>query len=84
MIVMYVHLQPWKFRSDDERRQRYALATAHVFLALTRIIIALIRLRNTPPGPIAYLSDIGVPLNRAKDLIYITNVCCSSESPLIF
>ena len=53
-----------------------------MYLALTRIIIALIRLRETPPGPVAYLADKGVPLNRAKDLIYIANVCLLKVSVL--
>ncbi|KAH8110286.1 hypothetical protein DFH11DRAFT_798201 [Phellopilus nigrolimitatus] len=52
----------------------YSLATTHVFIALRRMIIALILRRNTPSGPIAYLADIGDSLNRAKDLIYITNL----------
>ncbi|KAI5117636.1 hypothetical protein M0805_008443 [Coniferiporia weirii] len=52
----------------------YSLATAHVFIALRRIVIALIDLRGKPPGPIAYLADIGDNLNRVKDLIYITNL----------
>ncbi|KAH8116298.1 hypothetical protein DFH11DRAFT_1828069 [Phellopilus nigrolimitatus] len=52
----------------------YCLATAHIFMALRRIILALIILRDVPPGPQAYLFNIGDHLNRVKDIIYITNL----------
>ncbi|KAI5117637.1 hypothetical protein M0805_008444 [Coniferiporia weirii] len=52
----------------------YSLATAHIFIALRRIVIALIDLQGKRPGPVAYLADIGDNLNRVKDLIYITNL----------
>lgn len=67
--------------SDDTR---YALATVHVFIALRRIVVALIFLQKKPPGPIPYLANIGDPLNRAKDLIYITNVGLDSYAMQLF
>lgn len=63
---------------------RYALATVHVFIALRRIVVALIFLQNKPPGPIPYLANIGDPLNRAKDLIYITNVGLDPSAMQLF
>lgn len=76
MILMWVDWYDWfaPLYSLCCHLWRYSLATAHVFIALRRLVIALIDLQNKPPGPIFYLANIGDNLNRVKDLIYITNV----------
>ena len=53
---------------------RYALATTHISIVLARTIAAFIVHVNDDGGAIAYLADIGQPLNRSKDMIYVTLV----------
>lgn len=50
----------------------YVLATAHIALVLSRLIQAFIVHVNDDGGAILYLADISQPLNRSKDMIYIT------------
>ncbi|RDX44600.1 hypothetical protein OH76DRAFT_1559655 [Lentinus brumalis] len=51
----------------------YMLATAHMALALVRLVQGFILYRDTI-GPILYFADISVRLNMAKDYIYIMNM----------
>ncbi|KAI0345458.1 hypothetical protein BDW22DRAFT_1426156 [Trametopsis cervina] len=50
----------------------YALSTVHVSLALQRLITGFVTIQG--PGTILYFADIGQPLNRGKDMIYITSM----------
>jgi len=50
----------------------YILATAHVSLVLVRLINAFIFNGDTPDGAIIYLANIAIPVNRSKDMIYVT------------
>ena len=50
------------------------LATAHISLVLSRLIQAFVVHVNDDGGAIIYLADIAQPLNRSKDMIYITLV----------
>ncbi|KAI0310796.1 hypothetical protein OF83DRAFT_1178188 [Amylostereum chailletii] len=50
----------------------YGLSTAHISLALRRLIIGFID--NQGPSTLPYFADIGLPLNRAKDLLYINSM----------
>ncbi|PAV19446.1 hypothetical protein PNOK_0438000 [Pyrrhoderma noxium] len=50
----------------------YVLATAHISLVLSRLIQAFVVHVNDDGGAIIYLADIAQPLNRSKDMIYIT------------
>ncbi|TCD68133.1 hypothetical protein EIP91_011498 [Steccherinum ochraceum] len=57
----------------------YCLATAHIGLALTRLIEAFIIHAHDPSsgadtGAILYLANIAIPINRSKDMIYITTI----------
>ncbi|KAF8509049.1 hypothetical protein JB92DRAFT_2814410 [Gautieria morchelliformis] len=52
----------------------YGLATAHISCVLARIIQAFIVHINDEGGAILYLADIGQPLNRSKDMIYVTMI----------
>ncbi|KAI0029799.1 hypothetical protein K488DRAFT_88395 [Vararia minispora EC-137] len=49
----------------------YGLSTAHVSLALRRLIIGFVDIQG--PDTIAYFADIAAPINRAKDVIYVTS-----------
>ncbi|KAI0649251.1 hypothetical protein C8Q79DRAFT_1007789 [Trametes meyenii] len=51
----------------------YILATAHMLLALTRLIQGFVLYRDTV-GPEHYFSDVSVPINLVKDYLYITNL----------
>ncbi|EJF58697.1 hypothetical protein DICSQDRAFT_182370 [Dichomitus squalens LYAD-421 SS1] len=51
----------------------YILATAHMSLALVRLIQGFILYRDTI-GPVMYFANISVRLNMAKDYIYITSL----------
>ena len=57
----------------------------HISLVLARLIQAFI-VHVNDEGAIAYLADIGAPLNRAKDMIYVSMVrnrlCCFSKIPM--
>jgi len=53
---------------------RYSLATAHIGCVLARLIQGFIVHVNDVGGPIMYFADIAKPLNRSKDMIYITLV----------
>ncbi|KAJ3805131.1 hypothetical protein F5876DRAFT_19628, partial [Lentinula aff. lateritia] len=53
---------------------RYTLSTVHISLVLTRIIEAFIVHVGDDGGAISYLANIGLPLNRSKDMIYVTTV----------
>ncbi|VDB92606.1 unnamed protein product [Peniophora sp. CBMAI 1063] len=50
----------------------YALSTAHVAIALRRLVVGFVDIQG--PGTIPYFADIGAPLNKAKDLIYTTSM----------
>ncbi|PCH41960.1 hypothetical protein WOLCODRAFT_143808 [Wolfiporia cocos MD-104 SS10] len=50
----------------------YILASAHMIIELPRLIAGFITFRDTI-GPITYLGNVGLPLDVAKDYIYITN-----------
>ena len=53
---------------------RYCLSTAHIGLVLARLIQGFIVHVNDEGGSILYFADIGQPLNRSKDMIYISVV----------
>jgi len=53
---------------------RYCLATAHIGLVLARLIQGFIVHVNDEGGAILYLADAAQPLNRSKDMIYISVV----------
>ncbi|KAI0346710.1 hypothetical protein BDW22DRAFT_1352879 [Trametopsis cervina] len=50
----------------------YGLSTAHVGLELRRLIVGFIDI-GRPRSP-AYFADIAQPLNRSKDMVYITSM----------
>jgi len=50
----------------------YLLATVHVSITLARNIEAFIKHITDEGGAVLYLADIGQPLNRSKDMIYVT------------
>jgi hypothetical protein len=51
----------------------YTLATAHISLVLERILYAfIIAAKEAPDGAIFYLADIAEPINRSKDMIYVS------------
>ncbi|KAJ3872175.1 hypothetical protein F5051DRAFT_481535 [Lentinula edodes] len=52
----------------------YTLSTVHISLVLTRIIEAFIVHVGDDGGAISYLANIGLPLNRSKDMIYVTTI----------
>ncbi|TCD70032.1 hypothetical protein EIP91_005284 [Steccherinum ochraceum] len=53
----------------------YSLATAHISIALYRLVQAFIfHVNDGPEGAILYLANIAVPINRSKDMIYITTI----------
>ncbi|KAI0072732.1 hypothetical protein K474DRAFT_1711331 [Panus rudis PR-1116 ss-1] len=53
----------------------YCLATAHISLILTRLIEAFIdHVHDAEQGATLYLADIAKPINRSKDMIYITTI----------
>jgi len=49
----------------------YILATVHISLVLARLIQAFI-VHVNDEGAVMYLADIGAPLNRAKDMVYVS------------
>ncbi|KAI0800109.1 hypothetical protein C8Q74DRAFT_1363904 [Fomes fomentarius] len=51
----------------------YILASTHMILALVRLIQGFIFYRDTI-GPVKYFADIPVPINKAKDYVYITSL----------
>ncbi|KAA1477765.1 hypothetical protein DENSPDRAFT_622136 [Dentipellis sp. KUC8613] len=53
----------------------YCIATAHMSMALRRLIIGFIHSSHGgDPDSMSYFADIGVSLNKAKDLLYITSM----------
>ena len=47
----------------------------HISLVLARLIQAfIVHVNDEGGGAIAYLADIGAPLNRAKDMVYVSVV----------
>lgn len=46
----------------------------HISLVLARLVEAFIVHVNDDGGAILYLADIGRPLNRAKDMVYVSLV----------
>lgn len=56
----------------SEGLARYALSTTHIGLALKRLITGFIV--NQGPATLPYFANIGLPLNRDKDMIYIHSV----------
>ena len=53
---------------------RYILATSHISIILVRIINAFIDNGGQPLGATLYLANIAEPINRSKDMIYISMV----------
>ncbi|KAH8101903.1 hypothetical protein BXZ70DRAFT_84752 [Cristinia sonorae] len=51
----------------------WSLATTHIAFILSRLIEAFI-VHVNEEGAVMYLADIGRPLNRAKDMVYITTI----------
>jgi hypothetical protein len=49
----------------------YGLSTAHVSLSLRRLIDGLINIQG--PESMAYFAKVSAPLNRAKNLVYVTS-----------
>ncbi|KDR69694.1 hypothetical protein GALMADRAFT_145406 [Galerina marginata CBS 339.88] len=60
----------------------YILATVHISLVLARLVQAFI-VHVNDEGAIMYLADIGAPLNRAKDMIYVSLIV-SGDSIIIW
>ncbi|PFH47752.1 hypothetical protein AMATHDRAFT_50073 [Amanita thiersii Skay4041] len=54
----------------------WILATVHISMALRRLITAFIL---DPADAIPYLSDIQQPINRVKDIFYITTIVISDS-----
>ncbi|KAI0072735.1 hypothetical protein K474DRAFT_1667460 [Panus rudis PR-1116 ss-1] len=53
----------------------YCLATAHISFVVIRLIQAfIVHVNDADQGAIMYLADIGQPLNRSKDMVYITSI----------
>ncbi|KAI0083054.1 hypothetical protein BDY19DRAFT_981050 [Irpex rosettiformis] len=50
----------------------YCLSTVHAALELRRLVVGLIQIQG--PGTVFYFGDIGQPLNRGKDLLYVTSM----------
>jgi hypothetical protein len=53
---------------------RYILATSHISIILVRIINAFIYNGGKPLGATMYLANIAEPINRSKDMIYVSLV----------
>jgi hypothetical protein len=53
---------------------RYMLATSHISIILVRIINAFIYNGGKPLGATLYLANIAEPINRSKDMIYVSLV----------
>jgi hypothetical protein len=53
---------------------RYILATTHISIILVRIINAFIVNGGQPLGATLYLANIAEPINRSKDMIYVSFV----------
>jgi gamma-glutamyl-gamma-aminobutyrate hydrolase PuuD len=62
---------------------RYILATAHISIILVRIINAFIIHGGKPLGATLYLANIAEPINRSKDMIYVSLVkqCLPMKMP---
>ncbi|KAF8968800.1 hypothetical protein BDZ97DRAFT_1790714 [Flammula alnicola] len=50
----------------------YVLATSHISLVLDRLIQAFVVHVNDDGGAILYLANIATPLNRSKDMLYVS------------
>jgi len=57
----------------------YTLATVHISFILARLIQAFIINVDKEGGAILYLANIGDPLNRAKDMVYISIIICGDS-----
>ena len=67
-------LESWVTHLTKKKIYRYILSTVHISIVLARLIQAFIVHVNDEGGAILYLADIGAPLNRAKDMVYVSVV----------